>query len=151
MFLLYDSWYPKRWVAILTDEPHILDTICNTKIDIIMGSCPNAQENSEDIMPGYDGCADNTIWDSEKEDTPYLPLICYMLRRNIEISYFESKVFWSLKGYCVRSCADIERLANLKCMAYDTMTLLAIQERISCILPVHRKPVLISTKKSKSA
>lgn len=54
----------------------------------------------------------------------YLLLACYMLRWNIEVSYYENKTFWLLEEYHVRSREGIERLINLECIAYSAMTLL---------------------------
>ncbi len=72
----------------------------------------------------YDRCADDAIREYAREDIHYLPLACYMLRWNIETSYYENKTFWSLEGYRVRRREGIECLINLECMAYSIMMLL---------------------------
>ncbi len=49
------------------------------------------------------------------------------------MSYYESKAFWSLEEYRVRSRVGIERLVNLECIAYSAMTLLPYSdESFSC-------------------
>ena len=40
VFLLCDSWYPKRCVASLVDEFPNLDVICNARIDIVIYDLP---------------------------------------------------------------------------------------------------------------
>lgn len=81
----------------------------------------------------YKNCADDAIREYGKEDIRYLPLACYMLRWDIEVSYYENKTFWSLGEYRVRSRGGIERLVNLECMAYGAMTLLPYSdEAFSC-------------------
>ncbi len=68
-----------------------------------------------------------------KKNKQFLPLACYSTRWNIEISYYESKTFWSLEEYRVRSRKGIERLINLECIAYSAMTLLPYSdETFSC-------------------
>lgn len=81
-------------------------------------------KNPEEIALDYKNCADDAIREYGKEDVRYLPLTCYMLRWDIEVSYYESKTFWLLEEYRVRSREGIERLVNLECMAYSAMTLL---------------------------
>ena len=90
-------------------------------------------KNPEDIALDYKNCADDAIREYGKEDIRYLPLACYMLRWDIEVSYYENKTFWSLEEYRVRSREGIERLINLECMAYSAMTLLPYSdEAFSC-------------------
>ncbi len=68
-----------------------------------------------------------------EENAQFLPLACYSPRWNIEISYYESKTFWSLEEYRVRSREGIERLINLECIAHSAMTLLPYSdESFSC-------------------
>ncbi len=43
----------------------------------------------------------------------YIPLRLYSFRRDIEVSYYEQKSFWSLCAYMVRSRRGIETLVNL--------------------------------------
>ena len=43
----------------------------------------------------------------------FIPLMLYAFRWNIEVSYYEQKVFWSLCSYMVRSRKGIEMLVNL--------------------------------------
>lgn len=90
-------------------------------------------KDPEDIVLDYDSCADDAIRGYGKEDIRYLPPACYMHRWDIEIAYYESKTFWSLEGYRVRSREGIERLVNLECMAYSAMTLLPYSDGyLSC-------------------
>lgn len=87
----------------------------------------------EEITLDYRNCADDAIREYGKEDIRYLPLACYMLRWDIEVSYYEGKTFWSLEEYCVRSHEGIERLINLECIAYSAMALLPYNDEIfSC-------------------
>ena len=72
----------------------------------------------------YSRCEDDAIRGYGEENEQFLPLACYSPRWKIEISYYESKTFWSLEEYRVRSREVIERLVNLECIAYSAMTLL---------------------------
>lgn len=81
-------------------------------------------KNPENILLDYSKCEDDTMREYGEEKKQYLPLACYLLRWKIETSYYESKIFWSLGEYRVRSCRGIERLINLECVAYSAMTLL---------------------------
>ena len=90
-------------------------------------------KDPEGIGLGYKNCADDAIREYGEEDIRYLPLACYMPRWDIEISYYEAKTFWPLEEYRVQSHEGIERLINLECMAYSTMTLLPYSdETFSC-------------------
>lgn len=89
--------------------------------------------NPEEIRLDYTMCADENICEYGKENIQYLPLACYMLRWNIEVSYYENKTFWSLEEYRVRSREGIERLINLLSVSYSAMTLLPnMDEAFSC-------------------
>ncbi len=81
-------------------------------------------KNPESILLDHGRCEDDTIRGHGEENVQFLPLACYPLRWNIEVTYYESKTFWSLEGYRVRSREGIERLVNLECIAYSAMTLL---------------------------
>lgn len=76
------------------------------------------------ILLDHSRCRDSTLRGYGEENEQYLPLACYTLRWDIEISYYESKTFWSLEEYRVRSREGIERLINLENIAYSAMTLL---------------------------
>jgi len=90
-------------------------------------------KNPENIILDYSRCEDGTICGYGEENVQFLPLACYSLRWNIEKSYYESKTFWSLEEYRVRSRGGIERLVNLECIAYSAMTLLPYSdESFSC-------------------
>ena len=54
----------------------------------------------------------------------YIPLFLYSCSWNIEISYYELKIFWSLCSYMVRSRKGIEMLINLINISYSAMKLL---------------------------
>lgn len=81
-------------------------------------------KNPESIIIDYSSCEDETISSYGAENEKFLPTACYSLRWNIEVSYYESKTFWSLEEYRIRSREGIERLVNLECIAYSAMTLL---------------------------
>ena len=78
----------------------------------------------EEISLDYSLCMDERIRKYGEEDILYLPLACYLLRWDIEVSYYEGKTFWSLEEYRVRSREGIERLINLLAISYSAMTLL---------------------------
>lgn len=78
----------------------------------------------DEITLDYSLCADERIRKYGEEDINYLPLACYLLRWNIEVSYYEGKTFWSLEEYRIRSREGIERLINLLAVSYSAMTLL---------------------------
>lgn len=54
----------------------------------------------------------------------YIPLFCYGLRWNIEISYYEQKTFWLLCSYMVRIRKGIEILVNRIHITYSAMKIL---------------------------
>ena len=90
-------------------------------------------KDPERIILDHGSCEDGTIRGYGKENAKFLPIACYSPRWNIEVSYYESKTFWSLEDYRVRSHEGIERLVNLECMAYSAMTLLPYSdETFSC-------------------
>lgn len=85
------------------------------------------------IILDYGSCEDETIRGYGEENAQFLPIACYSSRWNIEVSYYESKTFWSLEEYRVRIREGIERLVNLECIAYSAMTLLPYSdESFSC-------------------
>ena len=87
----------------------------------------------ESIILDYGNCEDGMIRGYGEENAKFLPIACYSPRWNIEVSYYESKTFWSLEEYRVRNREGIERLINLECMAYSAMTLLPYSdESFSC-------------------
>ena len=59
----------------------------------------------------------------------YIPLMLYAFRRNIEVSYYEQKTFWSLCSYMVRSRKGIEMMVNLINIAYCAVKLLPYQDK----------------------
>lgn len=90
-------------------------------------------KDPENILLDYSRCEDDAIRGYGEENKLFLPLACYSPRWNIEISYYESKTFWSLGEYRVRSRDGIERLVNLECIVYSAMTLLPYSdETFSC-------------------
>jgi hypothetical protein len=58
----------------------------------------------------------------------FIPLLLYVYRWNIEVSYYEQKTFWSLCSYMVRSRKGIEMLVNLINVAYCAMKILPYQD-----------------------
>ncbi len=54
----------------------------------------------------------------------FIQLLLYSFRWNIEVSYHEQKIFWSLCSYIVRSRKGIEMLVNLINITYCAMKLL---------------------------
>lgn len=60
----------------------------------------------------------------------YIPLFCYSIRWNIEVSYYEQKTLWSFCSYMVRSRKGIEMLVNLINISYCAMKLLPYQEEL---------------------
>ena len=90
-------------------------------------------KSPESILLDYSKCEDDTIRGYGEENRQFLPFACYSPRWNIETSYYESKTFWSLEEYRVRSREGIERLVNLENLAYSAMTLLPYSdESFSC-------------------
>ena len=81
-------------------------------------------KDPESIILDYSKCEDDTIRGYVEDNKKFLPPACYSPRWNIEVSYYESKTFWSLEEYRVRSREGIERLVNPECIAYSAMTLL---------------------------
>lgn len=100
--------------------------------------CSSAPKEPKEIGLAYRDCADDAICEYGKED------IRYMLRWDIEVSYYENKTFWSLEEYRVRSYEGIEHLVNLGCMAYSAMTLLTYSdEPFSCYQSASVQVVLV--------
>ena len=60
----------------------------------------------------------------------YIPLLLYVFRWNIEVSYYEQKTFWSLCSYMVRSWKGIEMLVNLINITYCAMKILPYQDEV---------------------
>lgn len=60
----------------------------------------------------------------------FIPLLLYVYRWNIEVSYYEQKTFWSLCSYMVRSRKGIEMLVNLINIAYCAMKILPYQDGV---------------------
>ncbi len=58
----------------------------------------------------------------------FIPLLLYVYRWNIEVSYYEQKTFRSLCSYMVRSRKEIEMLVNLINIAYCAMKILPHQD-----------------------
>ena len=58
----------------------------------------------------------------------YIPLFLYSFRWNIEVSYYEQKSFWFLRGYMLRSRKGIEMLANLINISYCAMKIFPYTE-----------------------
>ena len=58
----------------------------------------------------------------------YIPILLYVFRWNIEVSYYEQKTFWSLCSYMVRSRKGIEMLVNLINITYCAMKILPYQD-----------------------
>ncbi len=83
-----------------------------------------------EITLNYSLCADERIRKYGEEDSNYLPLACYQLRWNIEVSYYEGKTFWSLEECRIRSREGIERLINLLAVSYSAITLLLYSDEI---------------------
>ena len=77
-----------------------------------------------EITLDYSLCMDERIRKYGEEDISYLPLACYLLRWDIEVSYYEGKTFWSLEEYRIRSREGIERPVNLQAISYSATTLL---------------------------
>ena len=65
------------------------------------------------------------VWKNDR--MKYIPLFLYSFRWNIETSYYEQKIFWSLCSYTVRSCKGIEMLVNLINISYCAMKILPYQ------------------------
>ena len=60
----------------------------------------------------------------------FIPLLLYVYRWNIEVSYYEQKTFWSLCSYMVWSRKGIEMLVNLINVAYCAMKILPYQDEM---------------------
>ena len=58
----------------------------------------------------------------------FILLLCYCFRWNIEVSYYEQKVFWSFCSYMIRSRKGIKMLVNLSNIAYCAMKILPWKE-----------------------
>ena len=66
--------------------------------------------------------------DRKRMDAVYPPVPVFVPVRNIEVSYYEQKTFWSLCAYMVRSRKGIEMLVNLINISYCAMKLLPYME-----------------------
>lgn len=54
----------------------------------------------------------------------YLPYLCYHIRWNIEVIFYQHKFFWSFGNYMVRKQKAIERYVNLLAIAFAFMQVL---------------------------
>ena len=59
----------------------------------------------------------------------FIPLMLYVFRWPIEVSYYEQKTFWSLCNYMVRIRKEIEMLINLINITYCAMKILPYQDK----------------------
>lgn len=100
-------------MAELINEFGNLDILCNARVDTAMYELPPAPTGKRGRPRKYG-----------EENINFLPLSCYLLRWNLEVSYYEGKTFWSLEEYRIRSREGIERLINLLAVSYSAMTLL---------------------------
>lgn len=108
--------------------------------------------NAESICLDYSKCEDYAMRGYGEENVQFLPFVCYTTRWNIEVSCYESKTFWLLEEYRVWSRESIERLINLECIAYSTMTLPHTVMILFYVIGVpRRKSVLVLDMKSGSA
>lgn len=64
-------------------------------------------KNPESILLDYSRCENDAVRGYGEENVQSLPLACYSPRWNIETSYYESKTFWALEEYRVRSRGGI--------------------------------------------
>lgn len=62
------------------------------------------------------------------ERMQFIPLLLYVFRWPIEVSYYEQKTFWSLCNYMVRSRKGIEMLVNLINITYCAMKILPYKD-----------------------
>ena len=83
----------------------------------------------EEISLSLNWCTEGELCPYAEENIKYLPLDLYAFRWNIEVSYYESKTFWSMENYRVRSSRGIERLVNLLSLSYSAMTLLPYSDK----------------------
>ena len=65
-----------------------------------------------------------SLRDVDSEDIEYLPIRLYGMRWNIEVGYYEQKMFWDLSRYMIRSKTGIERVLNLVNVAHSAMKIL---------------------------
>lgn len=84
--------------------------------------------DAEDIQIDTTRQEEKQLHDMTEEMRPYLPLFLYQFRWNIEVGYYESKSFWSLGNYMLRSRKGIELLVNMIGISYGTMKILPYQE-----------------------
>ena len=56
-----------------------------------------------------------------------IPMFLYQLRWNIEIGYYEQKIFWSHCSYMIRSSKNIELMLNLINISYSAMEIMPYQ------------------------
>lgn len=62
------------------------------------------------------------------ERMQFIPLLLYVFRWPIEVSYYEQKTFWSLCNYMIRSRKGIEMLVNLINITYCAMKILPYKD-----------------------
>ena len=118
----------------------VITNLWKNRIVYAIVTCPKEKDsghrlflctkNPEEIQIDFQQCADSCIREYAKENKEYLPLAFYSIRWNIEVSYYETKTFWSLANYRVRTSRGIERLVNLLSISYSAMTILPYSDEM---------------------
>lgn len=147
VILTFDAWYAKKELINRTLHHKNLEIICNVRSDTVMYELPPEKTGKRgrprkhgDKIVNFKGTS--KVLTNIFGDRVVTATLCnkrlffsttddfsgYSQRWNIEVNYYEHKVFWSLGEYRVRSKQGIENLVNLINVSHAAMKILPYVE-----------------------
>lgn len=145
--LTFDAWYAKKELINRALQHKNLEIICNVRSDTVMYELPpdrigkrGRPRKHGDKIVNFKG--KSKVLTNIFGDRVVTANLCnkrlffstiddfsgYSQRWNIEVNYYEHKIFWSLGDYRVRSKQGIENLVNLINVAHASMKILPYVE-----------------------
>ena len=147
VILTFDAWYAKRELINRALHHKNLEIICNVRSDTVMYELPPERTGKRgrprkhgDKIVNFKGTSkvltnifgDRIVTANLCNKRLFFSTINdfsgYSQRWNIEVNYYEHKIFWSLGDYRVRSKQGIENLVNLINVAHASMKILPYVE-----------------------
>ena len=147
VILTFDAWYAKKELINRALQHKNLEIICNARSDTVMYELPPESTGKRgrprkhgDKIVNFKGTTkvltnifgDRIVTANLCNKRLFFSTINdfsgYSQRWNIEVNYYEHKIFWSLGDYRVRSKQGIENLVNLINVAHASMKILPYVE-----------------------
>ena len=147
VILTFDAWYAKKELINRALQHKNLEIICNVRSDTVMYELPPERTGKRgrprkhgDKIVNFKGTSkvltnifgDRVVTANLCNKRLFFSTIDdfsgYSQRWNIEVNYYEHKIFWSLGDYRVRSKQGIENLVNLINVAHASMKILPYVE-----------------------